>query len=77
MARGWQMTSNDTRLEDPIVTLIAEIGGLGSVDDFIAHICTLSDVVKNDMKRALEWDEAVINNKLHTLIKGSLDKNGR
>ena len=77
MARGWQMTSNDTRLEDPIVTLIAEIGSLGSVDDFIVHICTLSDVVKNDMKRALEWDEAVIDNKLHTLIKGSLDKNGR
>jgi hypothetical protein len=63
--------------EDPIIALIEELGGLDKVDDFIAHIMSLSDVVKNDMKRALEWDEVVINQKLHSMIKGSLDRNGR
>ena len=63
--------------EDPIVALIEEIGGLDKMDDFTAHIISLSDVVKNDMKRALEWDELVINHKLHSLIHGSLDRNGR
>ena len=63
--------------EDPIVALIEELGGLDHVDGFIAHIISLSDVVKNDMKRNLEWDEVVINHKLHSLIQGSLDRNGR
>ncbi|MBT5456487.1 MAG: hypothetical protein HN732_19640 [Rhodospirillaceae bacterium] len=64
-------------LADPIIELIEEFGGDDVIDDFVSHLISLSDVVKNDMRKFLEWDNNTIHSKLLALIESGLDKNGR
>jgi len=64
-------------LADPIIDLIDEYGGASVIDDFITHMISLSDVVKNDMRKNLNWDPNTVHSKLWALIRNGLDKNGR
>ena len=64
-------------IADPIMDLIVEYSDVALADNFIPHQISLSDVVKNDMKRQLGWDDNTINVKLWGLIKSGLDRNGR
>ena len=64
-------------LADPIIDLIDEYGGVSILDDFVTHMISLSDVVKNDMSKNLEWDHNTVHSKLWSLINSGLDKNGR
>ena len=63
--------------DDPVLEFINDAGGLDPSDDFLMHMISLTDVVKNDMKKALSWSEAVINQRLHALIEIGLDDNFR
>lgn len=71
------MSAKDGGFSDPIIDLIEGNIGLDLADDFLAHLLSLSDVVKNDMRKFLEWDENVIHLKLHEIVTNGLDKNGR
>ncbi len=62
---------------DPILEIIGDSGGIDPGDDFLMHMISLTDVVKNDMKKTLNLGEDVINEKLTTLIETSLDDNQR
>ena len=64
-------------LADPIMELIEEYSDIALADNFVTHQISLSDVVKNDMKRELYWDDNTINAKLWGIINSGLDKNGR
>ena len=64
-------------LNDPIIDLIDEYGGASVLDDFITHMISLSDVVKNDMSKNLEWDHNTVHSKLWAVLNSGLDKNGR
>lgn len=64
-------------LADPIIDLIEDPEGTAILDDFVTHMISLSDVVKNDMRRNLDWDENTVHSKLWAIIQGGLDKNGR
>lgn len=67
----------ETALIDPVLQFINDSDGMDPGDDFLIHMITLTDVVKNDMKKTLNWDEVVINNRLHKLIETGLDVNYR
>ena len=62
---------------DPILEFIGDSGGMDPGDDFLMHMISLTDVVKNDMKKSWDLDEDSINERLTTLIKTSLDNNQR
>tara|TARA_R110000787_G_scaffold8810_2_gene30235 strand:- start:54 stop:410 length:357 start_codon:yes stop_codon:yes gene_type:complete len=62
---------------DPIIELIESAGGVAALDDFVTHLVSLSDVVKNDMRKKLDWDDNTVHSKLWGIIKSGLDKNGR
>ncbi len=62
---------------DPILEFISDSGGMDPGDDFLMHVISLTDVVKNDMKKTWSLGEDVINEKLTTLIETSLDDNQR
>ncbi len=62
---------------DPILEFIGDSGGLDPGDDFLMHLISLTDVVKNDMKKSWNLDEDTINERLTMLIKTSLDDNQR
>lgn len=75
-------TMNDNKQEssaisDPILDLIEEFGDVMLTDPFVTHYISLSDVVRNDMMRNLDWDENTVNSKLWGIINSGLDKNGR
>lgn len=61
---------------DPIESVLDGLNGV-RLDDHIVHLCSWSDVVKNDLRKALDRDDDYINKTLTTLIKGALDSNGR
>ncbi len=71
------MSKESPEFFDPIIELLENNCGVDLGDDFVSHLVSLSDVVKNDMKKFLEWDENVINLKLHEIVTSGLDKNGR
>ena len=62
---------------DPILEFINDSGGLDPGDDFLMHMISLTDVVKNDMKKTLSVDEETINIRLNKVIETSLDENSR
>ena len=62
---------------DPIIDLIEDYGGVDVIDDFLTHMISLSDVVKNDMRHTLDWDDDTVHSKLWGIIKAGLDRNGR
>lgn len=62
---------------DPILELLESSCGVDLGNDFVSHLVSLSDVVKNDVKKFLEWDESVIHLKLHEIVTSGLDRNGR
>ncbi len=64
-------------ISDPIMDLIEEYIDVAMADNFGPHQISLSDVVKNDMKRNLDWNDDTINAKLWGIINSGLDKNGR
>jgi len=64
-------------IPDPILDMIEKNGGMVLADDFVTHQVSLSDVVKNDMKRNLDWDENTVHSKLWGIINSGLDRNGR
>lgn len=63
-------------LIDPIERVLNENDGI-HLDDHLIHLCTWSDVVKNDLRKSLKRDDVFINRTLRTLIDGALDRNGR
>jgi hypothetical protein len=63
--------------EDPMVQLLEGLGDPKHLDDYIIHLASLSDNIKNDMRAALQWDEAVIARKLCDAVAHQLDSNGR
>ena len=63
-------------LIDPIELLLEEIDG-GYMDNYIVHLCSWSDVVKNDLREALNRHNESINKALHKLLTGAVDGNGR
>lgn len=63
-------------LTDPIESVLEKHDGV-HLDSHIIHLCTWSDVVKNDLRKVLGRDDEFINTTLHTLIGGALDGNGR
>ena len=71
------MTEADIEIEDPIIELLERLGGENAMDGYVAHMVSLSDVIKNDMRKLLEWDESVLHTKLRNLVEHGLDKNGR
>ena len=62
---------------DPILEFIGDAGGIDPSDDFLMHMISLTDVVKNDMKKYWDMDEDTINERLTRLIKTKLDHNQR
>jgi hypothetical protein len=62
---------------DPIIDLIEESCGIGAIDDFATHMISLSDVIKNEMRKKLYWDDNTVHSKLRAIIESGLDKNGR
>ncbi|MFT5438187.1 MAG: hypothetical protein ACI9MJ_000045 [Alphaproteobacteria bacterium] len=62
---------------DPIIDLIEKSCGIGAIDDFASHMISLSDVVKNEMRKKLNWDDNTVHSKLRAIIESGLDKNGR
>ena len=62
---------------DPIIELIEKSCGIAEIDDFAAHMISLSDVVKNDMRKTLDWDDHTVHSKLRAIIDSGLDRNGR
>lgn len=71
------MDSNDQGFADPIIDLLESAKTIDLGDGFVSHLVSLSDVVKNDMRKFLEWDEGVIHHKLQDIVGSGLDKNGR
>ncbi len=71
------MAADSIEFADPIIALLEDNGGMETADDFIIHLASLSDVVKNDMRKLLDWDESVIDAKLCDIVAARLDKNGR
>ena len=71
------MSKDSPGFIDPIMELLESNCGIDLGDDFVAHLVSLSDVVKNDMKKFLQWDESVIDLKLHEIVTTGLDRNGR
>lgn len=63
-------------MADPIESVLDEYEGV-HLDDHLVQLCTWSDVVKNDLRKILNRDDAFINKTLHVLIGGALDRNGR
>ena len=61
---------------DPIEEALNKLEG-AYLDGHIIHLCTWSDVVKNDLRKALDRDDAFINKTLAAIIDGALDQNGR
>ena len=61
---------------DPIESVLNNLEG-AHLDGHIIHLCTWSDVVKNDLRKALDRDDSFINKTLEALINGALDQNGR
>ena len=61
---------------DPIESVLNKLEG-ARLDGHIIHLCTWSDVVKNDLRKTLDRDDAFINKTLAALISGALDQNGR
>ncbi len=66
-----------TGAADPILRLLEDAGGIDPQDRFMFQLVSLTDVVKNDMKKVLKWDETTINQRLQTLIRTGLDDNLR
>lgn len=64
-------------ISDPLIDLIEEYGDVALTDPFVTHHISLSDVVRNDMMRNLDWDQNTVNSKLWGIINSGLDKNGR
>ncbi len=71
------MTKQEADFNDPIVDLLESDCGVDLGDDFVSHLVSLSDVVKNDMRKFLEWEESVIHLKLNEIVSTGLDRNGR
>lgn len=71
------MSKDSPDFIDPIIELLESNCGVDLGDDFVAHLVSLSDVVKNDMRKFLKWDESVIDLKLHEIVTSGLDRNGR
>lgn len=71
-----QAQESTSRLIDPIELLLEELDG-GLMDNYLIHLCTWSDVVKNDIRKALKRDDDYINKTLHALLRGAIDRNGR
>ncbi len=69
--------ADNMEFADPIIALLEDNGGMDLADDFIIHLVSLSDVVKNDMLKHLEWDQTTIHAKLCDIVATRLDKNGR
>lgn len=63
-------------LTDPIESVLDKLNG-AHLDGHIIHLCTWSDVVKNDLRKTLDRDDEFINKTLSALINGALDQNGR
>ena len=61
---------------DPIELLLEEIDG-NLMDNYLIHLCSWSDVVKNDIRKDLKRDDVYINTTLHALLQGAIDRNGR
>ena len=75
--RAATMSNDSPEFNDPIIDLLESECGVDLSDNFVSHLASLSDVVKNDMRKFLEWDESVIHLKLHEIVASGLDKNGR
>ena len=71
------MAADSIEFADPIIALLEDNGGMDVADDFIIHLVSLSDVVKNDMVKLLDWDASAIHAKLCDIVAARLDKNGR
>ena len=71
------MSKESPEFIDPIIEPLESNCGVDLGDDFVSHLVSLSDVVDNDMKKFLEWDESVIHLKLHEIVASGLDRNGR
>lgn len=63
-------------IPDPIERLLEENEG-HSLDNFLIHLCSWSDVVKNDLRKALGKDNQTINRTLTRLLDGAIDVMGR
>lgn len=61
---------------DPIESVLDKLEG-AHLDGHIIHLCTWSDVVKNDLRKVLDRNDEFINKMLAALIEGALDQNGR
>ena len=61
---------------DPIELLLEEVEG-GHMDNYLIHLCSWSDVVKNDIRKSLKREDGYINQTLHALLHGAIDRNGR
>ena len=70
-------THTPASVTDPILEFISDSGGMDPGDDFLMHMISLTDVVKNDMKKSWDLDEDSINQRLNMLISSSLDDNQR
>ncbi len=71
------MSKESPEFFDPIIELLESNCGVDLGDNFVSHLVSLSDVVNNDMRKFLEWDESVIHLKLHEIVTTGLDRNGR
>ena len=77
------VTDSPEEFDDPIIQLLGDMGDPeqpddpGQPDDYIAHLVSLSDIIKTDMRKAMDWNAAVINRKLCDAVSRRLDHNGR
>ncbi len=60
-----------TGAADPILRLVEAAGGIDPRDRFMFQMVSPTDVVKNDMKKVLKWDETTITQRLQTLIRST------
>ena len=60
-------------MNDPLTAIIGKALDKGHFDDQLAQFASLSDVVKNDLKQTMGWDDEQINSTLHVLIDTCTD----
>jgi len=58
---------------DPLTSIIGLALERGHFDDHLAQFASLSDVVKNDLKQTMGWNDEQTNNTLHILIDTCTD----
>ena len=71
------VTDSPEKFDDPIIQRLGDMGGPEQLDDYIAHLVSLSDIIKNNMQKAMDWDAALINRKLCDAVVHRFDRNGR